>query len=194
MRDAAVPLRPVLTPRSALQVQAEIANALHNHFPHLAIPVQGMLSNTWSPATLNDARQVNTPRKNLQTLGVAALYVSAKFEERFPPPLRDLEYITGYRCSAEPRSVFIYRAQMTLGCSSNTAAILEMESAILVAVRSLAPQLSALLQQPPINLQWTRRLTIASCAPAPLLSWHASLRFALMPHPASFHIPPEPHA
>jgi hypothetical protein len=138
----------VLTRRSALQVQAEIANPLHNHFPHLAIPVKGMLSDTWSPATLNDARQVNTPRKNLQTLGVAALYVSAKFEERFPPPLRDLEYITGYRCSTKSRSVFIYGAQMTLGCSSNTAAILEMEAAILVAVHSLAPQLSALPQLP----------------------------------------------
>jgi hypothetical protein len=52
----------------------------------------------WSSLVTCDMLQVNTPRKNLQTLGVAALYVSAKFEERFPPPLRDLEYITGYRC------------------------------------------------------------------------------------------------
>jgi hypothetical protein len=53
-----------------------------------------------SKPVLIEMYQVNTPRKNLQTLGVAALYVSAKFEERFPPPLRDLEYITGYRCDA----------------------------------------------------------------------------------------------
>jgi hypothetical protein len=95
---------------------------------------------------LNDAWQVNTPRKNLQTLGVAALYVSAKFEERFPPPLRDLEYITGYRCDTKLRFVLNQRGQVMLGCSSNTAAILEMEAAILVAVRALAPQLSPMFQ------------------------------------------------
>jgi hypothetical protein len=55
---------------------------------------------------LSHPPQVNTPRKNLQTLGVAALYVSAKFEERFPPPLRDLEYITGYRCVAVVQHFF----------------------------------------------------------------------------------------
>ena len=90
---------------STLQVQAQVPDTVHNHLVDFALSLKGeRIDNSSSysaPAVkLSHPSQVNTPRKNLQTLGVAALYVSAKFEERFPPPLRDLEYITGYRCIA----------------------------------------------------------------------------------------------
>ncbi len=103
MRSAALHVSQPLC--SSLQVQAQIPNPVHDHLAYFALSLKGKRidnssSNAVSAMILNKMLQVNTPRKNLQTLGVAALYVSAKFEERFPPPLRDLEYITGYRCIA----------------------------------------------------------------------------------------------
>ena len=73
-----------------LRYLSKVTSPLASPYDHRSVVVQ--------PVVTCDMLQVNTPRKNLQTLGVAALYVSAKFEERFPPHLRDLEYITGYRC------------------------------------------------------------------------------------------------
>lgn len=36
----------------------------------------------------------NTTRKNLQLVGVAALFIASKFEELYPPEIRDFVYIT----------------------------------------------------------------------------------------------------
>lgn len=36
----------------------------------------------------------NTSRKNLQLVGVAALFVASKYEELYPPEIQDFVYIT----------------------------------------------------------------------------------------------------